>query len=374
MWILVPVWRLIARGNWTLPGGLPAIDEALRTFARRAMGQELVIDMADISRLDTAGAMALQRTMFDCAQRAGRLTQIDHYKGGSIEHMALIDQAAKHLESCQVGPKRGNAFIIMLNRIGLGASNVRKQSLSVLGFVGAVMERIGVIVTHPKRLRTTSIVFHMEESGLNASLIVGLMSFLIGAVVAFMGATVLRQFGAQIYTVELIGITVLREFGVLLTAILIAGRSGSAYTAQIGSMKLREEVDAMEAMGIDPLEALVIPRTIALVVVMPVLAFLAAMMGLLGGGLVTWLSMDISPVLFLTRMQETVLVTHFMVGIVKAPFFAFVIAIIGCYHGMSVRGSAEELGRHTIMSVVQSLFLVILIDAMFAILFLELDI
>ena len=129
------------------------------------MGQELVIDMADISRLDTAGAMALQRTMFDCAQRAGRLTQLDHYKGGSIEHMALIDQAAKHLESCQVGPKRGNAFIIMLNRIGLGTSNVRKQSLSVLGFVGAVMERIGVIVTHPKRLRTTSIVFHMEESG-----------------------------------------------------------------------------------------------------------------------------------------------------------------------------------------------------------------
>jgi phospholipid/cholesterol/gamma-HCH transport system permease protein len=213
----------------------------------------------------------------------------------------------------------------------------------------------------------------MEEAGLNAIPIVGLMSFLIGAVVAFMGAKILRLFNADIFTVELVGISVLREFGVLLSAILIAGRSGSAFTAQIGSMKIREEIDAMRVLGLDPMEVLVLPRVIALVLMLPVLAFLAAMLGMIGGGLVAWMAMDISPALFIARTQETIILNHFWAGVIKAPFFAFVIAVIGCYQGMEVEGSAESLGQHTTLSVVQALFLVILIDAFFAMFYLEID-
>jgi len=199
------------------------------------------------------------------------------------------------------------------------------------------------------------------------------MSFLIGAVVAFMGAKILQAFNADIFTVELVGIAVMREFGVLLAAILVAGRSGSAFTAQIGSMKIREEIDAMKTLGLDPIEVLVVPRVIALVVMLPVLAFLGAVLGLIGGGLVAWLSMNISPALFMARMQETLVVQHFWSGIIKAPFFAFVIGVVGCFQGMEVGGSAESLGQRTTLSVVQSLFLVIVLDAFFAMFFLEIN-
>ena len=213
----------------------------------------------------------------------------------------------------------------------------------------------------------------MEEAGLNAVPIIGLMSFLIGAVVAFMGARILQQFNASIFTVELVGIAVLREFGVLLSAILLAGRSGSAFTAQIGSMKIREEIDAMQSLGLDPMEVLVLPRVFALIIMLPALAFIAAMLGLIGGGLVAWTAMDISPALFLTRLQDAITPNNFWVGLIKAPFFAFVIGVIGCFQGMQVAGSAESLGKRTTLSVVQSLFLVIVLDAFFAMFFLEID-
>ncbi|HRX39999.1 MAG TPA: ABC transporter permease, partial [Parvularculaceae bacterium] len=177
----------------------------------------------------------------------------------------------------------------------------------------------------------------------------------------------------EVFVVEMVAIGVLRELGVLLAAILIAGRSGSAFTAQIGSMKLREEIDAMRVLGLDPIEVLVLPRAIALVLMMPVLAFISAMIGLVGGGLVAWQSMDISPALFLTRMQESIAMSNFWVGLIKAPFFAFAVAIVGCYQGMEVEGSAESLGLRTTLSVVQSLFLVIVLDAFFAMFFLEID-
>ena len=362
---------LRARGEWTLAGGLAAIDTRLRRFAASMRDRSLTIDLAGLDALDTSGAMVLQRVMQDCGGRVVDGAPLAGFENASEQNAQLLSQVAGHLGSCAPEPRGGPSFVVLLERLGRGAEAVWRDSLNILSFVGAVAARLGATLANPAKFRTVSLVAQMETAGLDATLIVGLMSFLIGAVVAFMGATVLAAFGAEIFAVELVGIAVLREFGVLLTAILVAGRSGSAFTAAIGSMKLREEVDAMRVMGIDPLDALVIPRTLALILTLPVLAFLAAFLGVLGGGLAAWLAMDIKPVVFLLRMQEEVPFENMWIGLVKAPFFAFVIAVVGCYHGMNVEASAEELGRRTTMAVVQSLFLVILLDAIFAMLFLD---
>ena len=364
---------LVARGTWSLEGGLAALDAKLRRFARSVRGADLTIDLSQIGGLDTTGAMVLQRTMADCGARADASRPLQGFTGAGEREKALLRQVAGHLGVCEEETPHGSSFLLLLERVGRGAEGVLQETLSILSFVGAVTARLGHTLRHPTSFRPTALVSHMEAAGLDATLIVGLMSFLIGAVVAFMGASVLAAFGAEVFAVELVGISVLQEFGVLLTAILVAGRSGSAFTAAIGSMKLREEIDAMRVMGIDPLDALVIPRTLALVLTMPVLAFIAAFLGMLGGGLACWLAMDIPPVLFVNRTQELVTIDYMVKGLLKAPFFAFAIAVIGCYHGMNVEASAEELGRRTTMAVVQSLFVVILLDALFAILFLELE-
>ncbi|MGV6801338.1 MAG: MlaE family ABC transporter permease [bacterium] len=367
------IWLISASGDWVLSDPLLVVDQELRRFATQAIGRKIHIDISNVSRIDTAGALSLQRTLRSCETR----DDIDlkaAFIGGDENIRDLLSKTSEYLMPCESEAKRRLAIWAVLERVGLGAENIVKEAVQIVNFIGMVIAGFARIVKDPRRFRLTAMVHHMEEAGLNATLIVGLMSFLIGAVIAFMGAKVLQQFGATIFTVELIGITVLREFGVLLTAILIAGRSGSAFTAQIGSMKLREEIDAMSAMGIDPLEALILPRTMAMILVLPVLAFLAAMLGLLGGGLTAWLAMDISPNLFLSRTQNTIVLENFWVGLVKAPVFAFFISVIGCFQGMMVRSSAEDLGRKVTTSVVQSLFLVILMDALFAIFFLELNI
>ncbi|MEM9422825.1 MAG: ABC transporter permease [Pseudomonadota bacterium] len=366
--------RLVARGAWTLESGLGALDEGLRQFGAKSLDRALEIDLEEVSELDTAGAMMLQRVMRACGGRVADGDTLQGFNNLGPHHSTLLEQAAGHMMPCEMEPPKKKSFILLLDRLGRGTEETGKDGLSILSFVGAVLSRMGGAILRPSRFRLTPMVHHMEEAGLNATLIVGLMSFLIGAVVAFMGARVLAEFGAEVFSVELVGISVLREFGVLLTAILLAGRSGSAFTAQIGSMKLREEIDAMEVMGIDPLDALVIPRTLALIWTMPVLAFLAAFLGMLGGGVVGWLALDIPPALFMARTQEIVVIDHLVVGLVKAPFFAFAVAVVGCYNGMMVENSAEDLGRRTTMAVVQSLFLVILIDALFAIFFLELGV
>ncbi len=362
------VFRLNASGEWRARY-LGSIDAQLRHFSDESMGYDLIIDVTDVEQMDTAGAMVIQRTFLSCEQRSGGSKII----GASDLHAALLAQVMPHLDPCAIEREHPNAFLMMLNRLGRGTVNAYYAALEILSFIGFTLSKAFYVFSQPQRLRMKSIVHHMEEAGLDAVPIVGLMSFLIGAVVAFMGAKILSQFNAEIFSVELVGLAVLREFGVLLAAILIAGRSGSAYTAQIGSMKIREEIDAMETLGIDPMEVLVLPRVIALVIVLPVLAFMAAMLGLIGGGLVTWLTMDISPALFLSRTKEMIELNNFWVGIIKAPFFAFVIAVIGCFQGMQVEGSAESLGKHTTLSVVQALFLVIVIDAFFAMFFLEID-
>ncbi len=362
------VLKLIPRGDWRARS-LGKLDAPLRDFADDTIGRDLVIDMGKVDRLDTVGAMMLQRTMQACERRTGA-SQFAH---ANEAHAALLAQVKDHLAPCYVEPLHGNAFVEMLRRLGRGVWEAILAGQAILSFIGETLTTALRVLMNPARMRWTSTIHHMEEAGLNSIPIIGLMSFLIGAVVAFMGAKILRMFNADIFTVELVGISVMREFGVLLSAILIAGRSGSAFTAQIGSMKIREEIDAMRVLGLDPMEVLVLPRVIALVIMLPAITFIAVILGLIGGGLVAWLAMDISPALFMARFQETMVLNHFWSGLIKAPFFAFVIAIIGCYQGMEVEGSAESLGQRTTLSVVQALFLVILIDAFFAMFYLEID-
>jgi phospholipid/cholesterol/gamma-HCH transport system permease protein len=262
----------------------------------------------------------------------------------------------------------------MLERIGAAVFRFAASAREFLGFVGLVLATLAQLVVGRRKLRWTSTVYHMEQVGLDAVPIVALLTFLVGAVVAFVGATALRDFGAEVFTVELVSISFLREFGVLLTAILLAGRSGSAFTAQIGSMKSREELDAIQVLGLDAVELLVIPRLLALQVMLPLLAFIATVMGIVGGGLVGVLALDITPGMFISRLHEMTDISHFWVGMSKAPVFAFLIATVGCMEGFKVEGSAESVGRHTTASVVQSIFLVIVVDALFAMFYMQLDI
>jgi phospholipid/cholesterol/gamma-HCH transport system permease protein len=361
------ILTLTARGDWRARN-LGPIDSALRDFQDDSTGREIVIDVKAVEKLDTAGAMVLQRVL---ASSAGRSQS--KIVGANQAHLALLSETERHLAGGPVAPAGRNAFVMMLERLGQGAVDAYFASLDILHFIGLTLATAARVLRNPGRVRLTSVFYHMEETGLNAVPITGLMSFLIGAVVAFMGANILQNFNAEIFVVELVGLSVLREFGVLLAAILIAGRSGSAFTAQIGSMKLREEIDALRVLGLDPIEVLVLPRVFALVVMLPVLAFLGAMLGLIGGLLVAWSAMDISPALFVGRLQETIGMANLWAGLIKAPFFAFVIGVVGCFQGMQVEGSAESLGQRTTLSVVQSLFLVIVLDAFFAMFLLEID-
>jgi len=257
----------------------------------------------------------------------------------------------------------------MLDRVGRAMLHLKEGARDAVGFMGLVIYTFARTALKPVRLRFTSLVHHMEETGLNAVPIVMLMSFLIGAVLAYQGSEQLQRFGAQIFTVDLIGISFLREIGILLTAILVAGRSGSAFTAQIGSMKIREEIDAMRTLGLDPVEMLIVPRILALVITLPLLGFLSGLAGLIGGGVVAVTALDISPVMYVERLQQVVEPRHFWVGIVKAPVFAFLIGAIGCFEGLRVSGSAESVGQRTTQSVVEGIFVVIIADAFFSILF-----
>jgi phospholipid/cholesterol/gamma-HCH transport system permease protein len=354
------------RGGWVLPQ-LQALLP--RTAAARLPSRALTLDASGLTALDTAGALLLLRTL-----RASGLPLDQHRLTG----LRPADEALLRLVDSRLAPERPAAephfqFRRLLARIGQAVEQFLAGGREFLGFVGLVMVTLGQVLVGRRRLRWTSTVFHMEQVGLDAVPIVALLTFLVGAVVAFVGATALRDFGAEVFTVELVSISFLREFGVLLTAILLAGRSGSAFTAQIGSMKSREELDAIQALGLDAIELLVVPRLIALLVMLPLLAFIAMLMGIVGGGLVGVLALDITPGMFISRLHEMTDLVHFWVGMSKAPVFAFLIAAVGCMEGFKVEGSAESVGRHTTSSVVQSIFLVIVFDALFAMFFMELD-
>jgi phospholipid/cholesterol/gamma-HCH transport system permease protein len=328
------------------------------------------LDMADIGAMDTAGAWFVADLRKTLENR-----QIDvTISGMSPRYSELIETVTAHLPSETPPPTARWTPLVMLTTLGAHVSAGVLIVVELFNFLGLVLLRIAGLMVRPWRIRFTALVHHMQEIGVKAVPIVSLMSFLIGVVIAYQGATQLRQFGAEVFVVDLIAISVLRELGVLLTAIIVAGRSGSAFTAAIGAMKMREEIDALQTLSLDPIEVVVAPRVIALVLVLPILAFISAIMGLVGGALMAWAELGISPGVFQARLVDAVHPNHFLVGMVKAPFFAAIIGIIGCFEGMKVKGDTESLGRLTSRSVVFAIFTVILVDALFSIFFALIDI
>jgi phospholipid/cholesterol/gamma-HCH transport system permease protein len=330
------------------------------------------VDLNGLGALDTAGASLLVELLGpDRIEQSAEQTDCSL----SAADRALLKTVYRSLNDFCVPEKAPEEAtgIQVLARIGAAVDAVWLDSKQLLGFIGLILETFASSIFRPKRWRVTPMVAHIEQTGLDAAPIVALLTFLVGAVVAFLGATVLKSFGATIFTVDLVAFSFLREFGVLLTAILIAGRTASAFTAQIGSMKANEEIDAIRTLGLDPMELLVLPRVLALLVSLPMLTFLAMLSGIVGGGVVCALTLDISPAMFLSLLQSDIGVKHFLVGMVKAPFFAFLIAAIGCLEGFKVSGSAESVGAHTTSSVVQSIFVVIVLDAVAALFFMEMS-
>lgn len=355
-------------GDWVVAHSA-AIDAALLgmdSYGRRAA----TFDLSGLGKLDTAGAWLLHRTR-RALERAGATVTV---AGASVAQSTLLSAVARGDKPVKTEPPIGNLFTNLIVRMGHALDDAGKTTRDIVSFLGLVLETLLRTMLDPRRLRVTSTVYHMEQTGLNAVPIVCLITFLIGAVMAYQGAEQLRRFGAEVFTVNLVAAGFLREIGILLTAIMVAGRSGSAFTAQIGSMKLREEIDAMRTMGLDPVEVLVLPRVVALIVMVPILGFIAAMMGLSGGGLVVWLELGMSPSMYIERLYEAADFWDGAVAFVKAPFFGLMIGLIGCFEGLKVEGSAESVGQRTTASVVESIFTVIVVDAIFSILFVKLGI
>ncbi|MBK5526551.1 ABC transporter permease [Pseudomonas sp. TH06] len=360
--------RLRVSGDWTL-----AHYAELKHLTEKLHGQydtTTSIDLNGLGALDTAGASLLVELLG--SERLGKSAEHPDCTISQADR-ALLQTVYRSLTDFCVPVKEPEVSVSvqLLTRIGRAVDTVWQDTLQVLGFIGLILETIARGLFRPKRWRITPMIAHIEQTGLDAAPIVALLTFLVGAVVAFLGATVLASFGATIFTVDLVGFSFLREFGVLLTAILMAGRTASAFTAQIGSMKANEEIDAIRTLGLDPVELLVVPRVLAMLVALPMLTFLAMLCGIIGGGVVCAVSLGISPAMFLSVLQADIGIQHFLVGLVKAPIFAFLIATIGCLEGFKVSGSAESVGAHTTSAVVQSIFVVIVLDAVAALFFME---
>ncbi|APX92325.1 ABC transporter permease [Halomonas sp. 1513] len=354
--------RLVAAGDWTL-----AHYATLCREVERWRGAE-TLELAQVQRLDTAGVVLLARLLGVEGLRA--LAASD--PSLSDERRALLRTVCEALVKVGQSPARQETSRLgdCLARIGQHVQLHLHNLVGLLGFIGLTLASGARVLFRPRRWRINALMSQIQNTGLNALPIVALLTFMIGAVVAFLGATVLDAFGASVYTVDLVAYSFMREFGVLLAAILVAGRTASAFTAQIGSMKVNEEIDALRVQGFDPAEWLVLPRVLALLITLPLLAFVGLLSGLVGGGLVALLALDI-PLGRIMAIYRDVPLQHFLVGMGKAPVFAFLIAVIGCREGFRVSGSAESVGQHTTSSVVQSIFVVILVDALAALLFME---
>jgi len=361
--------RLRLSGRWTVEEAA-ALEPRLLKEAHGA-GGEVVFDASGIEAIDLTGAWLLHSLERRIAGAGNRV----QWAGERPDQLAFIERTERGGErKSPASPAATGGIRRILQGLGLRTALARESALDFVGFVGAVTAGYGRIFGSLRRLRLPSIVRHVYETGLTAVPIVALIAFLISVIVAYIGAQQLRKFGGEIFVVDLVTISVLRELGVLLTAIIVAGRSGSAFAAEIGAMKLNEEVDALRAIGMDPVEVLVLPRIFGLVIALPALTVLADAMGLAGGALLSWYLVDIPLGQFVERAQGAIGETTFWVGMIKAPVFAVLIALVGTLRGMQVRESSRELGRLTTAAVVQSIFLVILADAAFAVIFLELDI
>ena len=325
-----------------------------------AMPEGMTIDLSDVERMDTVGAWLIHRTQRD---RGAKLV------GAAPEVEALLEQVAAADHPVRVRPDIRPPLTRTLEDIGNWTFETGHTLLGLIGFFGATLIGFGNVIRQPRRLRVNAVVQAFDSVGVRALGIIGLMSFLIGVVIGQQGAVQLAQFGAEIYTINLIGRLTVRELGPLMTAIMVAGRSGSAFAAQIGTMKITEEIDAMRTIGVSPIEALVVPRVLAAVLMMPLLAFFSMLLGIIGGGVFCWLILKIPPATFAMRISEVVPLHDLYVGLIKAPVFGFIIALGGCFQGMLVSGNSEEVGRRTTNAVVQSIFMVIVLDAVFAVFF-----
>ena len=335
------------------------IDSQLRNFERSVSA----VDLSKVSEIDTVGAWVAWRIADACDARI---------TGASDKAQRLIDAVGKGRSEADIHPPRAELIERVPEAVGTLVSGWWQGTIAIVSFLGALITAFANLIRHPRRFRGKALVRQVELVGVSALGIIGLMSFLVGIVIAQQGAVQLQQFGAEVYTVNLTGRLAMRELGVLMTAIMVAGRSGSAFAAQIGTMKLTEEVDAMRTIGVSPVEALIVPRVLAAVLMMPLLGFYAAILSIIGGAFIANFALDIPFFTFLARIQEVVPMKDVWVGLIKAPFFGLIIAMAGCYQGMQVKGNAEEVGLRTTMAVVQAIFMVIVLDAFFAVFFTKL--
>ena len=328
-------------------------------------GRPLTIDLGGIERLDTTGAWVIHKLKRDF-DAAGSPAEITH---ASPEAQRLIEQVAANDHVVAVRPVQGNAGTRRLESIGRAVVSNAENTGNFLAFLGHTLVVLFETFIGRRPLRWNAVIHQCEQIGVNALGIVGLLLFLVGIVLAQQGAVQLRQFGAEVFVVNLIGRSTARELGILLTAIMIAGRSSSAFAAQIGSMKLNQEVDAMEIIGMSPIEVLVVPRVLGMSLMLLLLSFYGVVMAIIGGGLFCWMSLDMPPVTFVQRLQEVTPVSDLVIGMIKAPIFGLIIAMMGCFQGMQVTGNAESVGLRTTRAVVESIFVVIVLDAFFAVFF-----
>lgn len=363
-----PGLEFAAAGAWT---AIHASElEALIDGVAQELGEDSAsIDMHKVEAFDTYGAWLLERLIRERKAQGGDTSIValpEHYRDiFTAVHDAILEPPPP--------AGRENPLLVGLEKLGKATVAVGHDLMAIANMLGAIGAASIRVLARPQTIRLTSAVHHLDRVGLQAVPIILLITFLIGGIIAQQGFFHFRKFGAEAYVVDMLGILILREIGVLIVSIMVAGRSGSSYTAELGSMKMREEIDALRTMGLDPIEVLVLPRIIALVLALTMLTFLGAIAALYGGGIVAWFYGGMSPDIFIARLKEAISVTHFKVGMIKAPFMALVIGVVACAQGFAVKGSAESLGLQTTASVVKSIFLVIVLDGLFAVFFASID-
>jgi phospholipid/cholesterol/gamma-HCH transport system permease protein len=355
--------KLAGSGAWTARNAR-RLEASIAAESRRAGAIDAVdIDMGGVERIDTFGAWLLERLVRAFRARGCAIK----VEGLREDFRALVNEVrGVEPEARRPAPQR---VVAALGGIGQATASTGKTFIDFINMLGALFLALGRVAAHPRRFRFTSMVHQLDNVGWRGLPIILLITFLVGCIIAQQGIFHFSKFGADIYVVDMVSILVLRELGVLIVCIMVAGRSGSAYTAELGSMKMREEIDALRTMGFDPIEVLVLPRVLALVIGVPILTFFGTLAALYGGGLVAWLYGGIDPDIFIERLKEAISIEHFEVGIIKAPFMALVIGVVAAMEGLNVKGSAESLGLQTTASVVESIFLVIVLDGLFAIFF-----
>jgi phospholipid/cholesterol/gamma-HCH transport system permease protein len=359
------VLELRPGGSWTAANvsTLEALSDAVTPQLARS--NAVKVDMAGVRELDTLGAWLLEKITRRAAASGHRAEVV-----GVADNYAGLIEEVRQVNRRNPAPQPAlNPVVARVNDVGRSAVDATTDVAVFLQMLAQLFLALVGVLRRPRSLRLTSLVYQLYRVGLQAIPIMVLITFLIGAIIAQQGFFHFRKFGADSYVVDMVGILVLRELGVLIVAIMVAGRSGSAYTAELGSMKMREEIDALSTMGLDPVEVLILPRIVALIIALPILSFIGSMAALYGGGLVAQFYGDMGPAIYIARLHEAVSVTSFKVGIIKAPFMALAIGIVACSEGLRVKGSAESLGKQTTTSVVKSIFLVIVLDGLFAVFF-----